>query len=56
MRRLLKAVATGATIGDTSTLDDGASVDEAKAAFAELSQGAHHYKSGEKNAETKPMP
>jgi acetyl-CoA synthetase len=56
MRRLLKAVATGATVGDTSTLDDGASVDEAKAAFAELSQGAHHYKSGERNPETKPMP
>ena len=44
MRRLLKAVATGATIGDTSTLDDGASVDEAKAAFAELTDSAHHYK------------
>ncbi|TFG45859.1 MAG: acetate--CoA ligase, partial [Dehalococcoidia bacterium] len=53
MRRLLKAVATGATIGDTSTLDDGASIDEAKAAFAELTDSAHHYKTSEKKPDIK---
>ena len=56
MRRLLKAVATGNTVGDTSTLDDGASVDEAKAAFAELTESSHRYKSAERNPENKPQP
>jgi acetyl-CoA synthetase len=36
MRRLLKAVATDVAIGDVSTLEDGASVDEVKAAYEEL--------------------
>jgi acetyl-CoA synthetase len=38
MRRLLKAIAKNEQIGDTSTLEDEASVDEVKAAFAELKQ------------------
>ena len=36
MRRLLKAIAKDEQIGDISTLEDEASVDEVKAAFAEL--------------------
>ena len=36
MRRLLKAVATDATLGDVTTLEDGASVDEVKAAYEAL--------------------
>ena len=38
MRRLLKAIAKNEQIGDTSTLEDEASVDEVKAAFVELKQ------------------
>jgi acetyl-CoA synthetase len=36
MRRVLKAVASGTTIGDLTTLEDGTSVDEVKKAFDEL--------------------
>ncbi len=36
MRRVLKAVASGASIGDLTTLDDEASVEEVKRAFEEL--------------------
>ncbi|MEM2108008.1 MAG: acetate--CoA ligase [Candidatus Bathyarchaeia archaeon] len=36
MRRLLKAVLTGATLGDTSTLEDEASVEDIKATYEEL--------------------
>jgi acetyl-CoA synthetase len=36
MRRLLKAIAQNEKIGDISTLEDEASVDEVKSAFAEL--------------------
>jgi len=36
MRRVLKAVASEVAIGDTTTLEDGASVDEVKAAYEEL--------------------
>jgi acetyl-CoA synthetase len=36
MRRVLKAVASGTTIGDLTTLEDGTSVDEVKKAFEEL--------------------
>ncbi|MBP1450086.1 MAG: acetate--CoA ligase [Thermoproteus sp.] len=36
MRRLLKAVATGAPLGDVTTLEDEASVEEAKRAYQEL--------------------
>jgi acetyl-CoA synthetase len=36
MRRLLKAVATEAVIGDVTTLEDGASIDEVKAAYEAL--------------------
>ena len=36
MRRLLKAVAMEVPIGDATTLEDGASMEEVKAAFEEL--------------------
>ncbi|MES0278207.1 MAG: acetate--CoA ligase [Dehalococcoidales bacterium] len=36
MRRLLKAVATGQTIGDTTTLDDETSIEEARKAYRKL--------------------
>jgi acetyl-CoA synthetase len=36
MRRVLKAVASGTTIGDLTTLEDGTSVEEVKRAFEEL--------------------
>jgi len=36
MRRLLKAIASGGTIGDVSTLEDGAAVGEVKSAFDDL--------------------
>jgi acetyl-CoA synthetase len=36
MRRVLKAVASGTTIGDLTTLEDEVSVEEAKKAFEEL--------------------
>jgi acetyl-CoA synthetase len=39
MRRLLKAIVGGATLGDISTLEDGASVDEVKRALEEM--GSH---------------
>ena len=38
MRRLLKAIAKNEPIGDISTLEDEASVDEVRAAFLELKQ------------------
>ena len=38
MRRLLKAVSMDETIGDVSTLEDEAAVDEVRSAFAELRQ------------------
>jgi acetyl-CoA synthetase len=36
MRRLLKAVATGQNIGDTTTLDDETSIEEARKAYSKL--------------------
>jgi Acyl-coenzyme A synthetases/AMP-(fatty) acid ligases len=36
MRRLLKAVAMEVPIGDATTLEDGASIEEVKAAYEEL--------------------
>ena len=36
MRRVLKAIASEQTVGDVTTLEDGASVDEVKKAFEEL--------------------
>ncbi len=36
MRRLLKAVLSGATLGDVSTLEDEASVDDIKASYEEM--------------------
>src|SRR5665647_641913 len=36
MRRLLKAVLTGAPLGDTSTIEDEGSIDDIKATYAEL--------------------
>lgn len=38
MRRLLKAVAKGEQVGDVTTLEDEAAVDEVRAAFSELQQ------------------
>ena len=38
MRRVLKAVASGSGIGDTTTLDDQTTVDEARQAYDELTQ------------------
>lgn len=43
MRRLLKAIAQGEQIGDSSTIEDEASVDEVKIAFAELKQTIHKF-------------
>ena len=39
MRRLLRAIVSGATLGDISTLEDGASVEEVKKALEEM--GGH---------------
>jgi acetyl-CoA synthetase len=36
MRRLLKAIVNDAQIGDTTTLDDEAAIDEVKAVYEEL--------------------
>ena len=36
MRRVIRAVAAGSEIGDLSTLEDGASVDEVRAAISAL--------------------
>jgi len=38
MRRLLKSIASGEKIGDTSTLEDGTAVSEVQATFDELQQ------------------
>jgi acetyl-CoA synthetase len=37
MRRVLKAVVTGVDVGDVSTIENEGSVEEARAAFRELS-------------------
>jgi acetyl-CoA synthetase len=42
MRRLLKAVLVGAALGDVSTLEDEASVDEIKATYEELRKQLDH--------------
>lgn len=39
MRRLLRAVASGEAVGDTTTLEDGAAVDEVRQAFEDLKKG-----------------
>jgi acetyl-CoA synthetase len=44
MRRLLKAVASGQEIGDTTTLDDETSVTEAREAYAHLKKSAQKNK------------
>jgi hypothetical protein len=36
MRRLLKAVLSGVALGDVSTLEDEASVDDIKASYEEM--------------------
>ena len=41
MRRLLKAIANNETIGDVSTLEDGAAVTEIQSAFDELQKSIH---------------
>jgi hypothetical protein len=40
MRRVLKAVAAGTTIGDITTLEDQTSVEEVMAAYEELKVAA----------------
>jgi acetyl-CoA synthetase len=42
MRRLLKAIAKGEQIGDVSTLEDEASVEEVKNAFSEMKQSVEN--------------
>ena len=44
MRRVLKAVATGASIGDLTTLEDEASVEEVVKAYQELKKGGEEKK------------
>jgi len=39
MRRLLKAVASGENVGDTTTLEDGAAVQEVRQAYEEMKKG-----------------
>src|SRR3989337_689133 len=41
MRRVIKAVASGHSIGDTTTLEDGAAVDEVKQAIENLQASAN---------------
>jgi len=36
MRRLLKSIASGGQIGDVTTLEDGAAIDEVKQAYEDL--------------------
>lgn len=38
MRRVIKAVATNSPVGDVTTLEDEASVEEVKKAFQELKE------------------
>jgi acetyl-CoA synthetase len=38
MRRVLKAVASGTKLGDLTTIEDEASIDEVKKAFEELKE------------------
>ena len=44
MRRLLKAIAQNETIGDVSTLEDGAAVSEIQSAFQELQKNIQNQK------------
>ncbi|GAI55790.1 unnamed protein product, partial [marine sediment metagenome] len=44
MRRILKAVANGATIGDLTTLEDEASVDEIVRAYQDLKKAEEEAK------------
>ena len=41
MRRLLKAVIIGAPLGDTSTLEDEASVEDIKETYEEMHKQLH---------------
>jgi acetyl-CoA synthetase len=45
MRRLLKAIIQGATLGDVTTLEDGVAVDEAKKAYDSVKAALEHKKS-----------
>jgi acetyl-CoA synthetase len=42
MRRLLKAVASGNPVGDTTTLEDGAAVDDVRQAYLDLKKELLH--------------
>ena len=44
MRRLLKAIAKNEKIGDVSTLEDGAAVNEIQSAFRELQKNIENQK------------
>ena len=44
MRRLLKAIAKNEKIGDVSTLEDGAAVNEIQSAFQELQKNIQNQK------------
>ena len=44
MRRLLKSIANNETIGDVSTLEDGAAVNEIQTAFNELQKNIQNQK------------
>ena len=46
MRRLLKAIANNETIGDVSTLEDGAAVTEVQTAFQEIQKPRSRTRSG----------
>jgi acetyl-CoA synthetase len=45
MRRLLKAIVGGATLGDVTTLEDGVAVDEAKKAYDSVKEALERKKS-----------
>jgi acetyl-CoA synthetase len=44
MRRLLKSIANNETIGDVSTLEDGAAVSEIQSTFNELQKNIQNQK------------
>jgi acetyl-CoA synthetase len=45
MRRLLKAIVSGAAIGDVTTLEDGVAVEEAKKAYESVKEALERGKS-----------
>jgi hypothetical protein len=45
MRRLLKAIIGGATLGDVTALEDGVAIDEAKKAYDSVKEALERKKS-----------